>query len=144
MPTSTAADKKKPTLEGWKKARTHQVTLASGYEVEIQIPNLPELASSGEFPNHLVETAIDVASGETKVTIEEVKKQAEFYRHLISKTVVTPALTVEDVAEIPFEDIELLASIATRQRDVDALGHHIAGLDANEDWRRFRGLSDLD
>lgn len=134
----------KTTLASWKKAATHPVTLASGTEVDIKVPNLPELVASGDFPNHLVDVAIDVASGETKVTAEEVKSQAEFYRHLISKTVVNPAVTPDDVKDIPFEDIELLASIATRQRDVDALGHHIAGLEKNADWRRFRGLADID
>jgi hypothetical protein len=113
-------------------------------EVDIKVPNLPELVSAGEFPNHLVDTAIAVASGDTKVTAEEIKSQAEFYRHLVSKTVVTPTLTPEEAAEIPFEDIELLSAIATRQRDVDALGHHIAGLDKSEDWRKFRGIDYLD
>ena len=131
------------TLAAWKKAAVHDVTLASGVEVQIKIPNLPELVSAGEFPNHLVEVAISVATGETKVTGEEIKAQAEFYRELVARTLVSPEVAAEDVAGLPFEDIELLASIATRQRDVDALGHHIAGLDKNEDWRKFRGLDDI-
>lgn len=131
-------------LSAWKKGAIHEITLTSGVNVKIRIPNLPELVSAGEFPNNLVETAISVATGDTKVTAEEVKAQAEFYRELISRTVVEPAVSTEDVKDLPFEDIELLASIATRQRDVDALGHHIAGLDKNEDWRRFRGIDYLD
>jgi hypothetical protein len=137
-------EKKATTLAAWKKAGVHTITLATGVEVDIKVPNLPELVSAGEFPNHLVDTAIAVASGDTKVTAEEIKSQAEFYRHLVSKTVVTPTLTPEEAAEIPFEDIELLSAIATRQRDVDALGHHIAGLDKSEDWRKFRGIDYLD
>jgi hypothetical protein len=63
------------------------VTLATGAVVEIKIPNLPELVSAGEFPNHLVEVAINVATGDSKVTPEEIKSQAEFYRKfLIAKT----------------------------------------------------------
>lgn len=134
----------KTTLAAWKKSGVHTITLATGTEVDIRVPNLPELVSAGEFPNHLVEVAIGVASGETKVTAEEIKSQAEFYRELISKTVVEPALTPEQVKDVPFEDIELLASIATRQRDVDALGEHIAGLDKSEQWRKFRGIDYLD
>lgn len=134
----------KTTLAAWKKAATHDVTLASGVEVKIKIPNLPELVTAGEFPNHLVETAINVATGETKVTAEEIKAQAEFYRELVSRTLVDPQVAPEDVKELPFEDVELLAAIATRQRDVDALGHHIGGLDKSEDWRRFRGIDYLD
>lgn len=135
---------KASTLSAWKKAKVHTVTLASGAVIDIKIPNLPELVSAGEFPNHLVETAINVASGEAKVTAEEIKSQAEFYRNLVTKTVVAPELSLEDVKELPFEDIELISALATRQRDVDALGHHIAGLDKSEDWRRFRGIDYLD
>lgn len=135
---------KSTTLAAWKKAAVHDITLSSGVEVKIKLPNLPELVASGDFPNHLVEVAISVASGETKVTAEEVKAQAEFFREVVSRTLVEPALTVDDVKELPFEDVELLAAIATRQRDVDALGHHIAGLDKSDDWRRFRGIEYLD
>ena len=71
-------------------------------------------------------------------------KQAEFYRELISRTLVEPKVAPEEVKDLPFEDIELLAALATRQRDVDALGQHIAGLDDNEKWRRFRGIDYLD
>ncbi len=132
------------TLAAWKKAGIHTITLATGIEVDIKLPNLPELVSAGEFPNHLVEVAINVASGESKVTAEEIKAQAEFYRELVSKTLVAPKLTPEEVKDVPFEDIELIAAIATRQRDVDALGEHIAGLDKSEQWRKFRGIDYLD
>lgn len=140
----STAEKKTTTLASWKKNAVHTVTLASGTEVDIKIPNLPELVSAGEFPNHLVDVAISVATGKTEVSTEEIKSQAEFYRELVSRTVVAPALSPEDVKDVPFEDVELLASIATRQRDVDALGHHIAGLDSNADWRKFRGVEYID
>ena len=140
----STTEKKAASLSAWKKNAVHTITLASGTEVEIKIPNLPELAAAGDFPNHLIETAIAVANGDVKVTQEEIKAQAEFYRELVSRTVVTPTITPEDVKELPFEDVELVASIATRQRDVDALGHHIAGLDNNVDWRKFRGVEYLD
>ena len=130
----------KKSLSAWTQAGVHSITCSTGFECDIRIPNLPELVSAGEFPNHLVDVAISVASGERKVTAEEVKSQAEFYRELLSRAIVEPAVTPDEVKQIPFEDIELIASIATRQRDVDALGKHIAGLDEIEDWRRFRGI----
>jgi hypothetical protein len=132
------------TLAAWKKAAVHQITTSTGVEVEIKLPNLPELVAAGEFPNHLVDVAISVASGDRKVTADDIKAQAEFYRELLARTLVTPEVTPDQVKEIPFEDVELIASIATRQRDVDALGHHIAGLDKSEDWRKFRGIDYLD
>lgn len=136
--------KKSATIAAWKKNAVHTVTLASGTEVEMRIPNLPELVASGEFPNHLVDTAIKVATGEAKVTSEEVASQAEFYRELVSRAVISPVVSPEDVKDLPFEDVELISSIATRQRDVDALGHHIAGLDQNADWRKFRQIPDFE
>lgn len=139
----------KTTLAAWKKAGIHTITLSSGTEVDIRIPNLPELVSAGEFPNGLVETAIKVATQDptdprNKITADDIKSQAEFYRELLSRTLVEPKVSPEDVKDIPFEDVELLVSIATRQRDVDALGDHIAGLDSNEKWRKFRGIDYLD
>lgn len=140
----STTERKAASLAQWKKAAVHTITLATGTVVDIKIPNLPELVSAGEFPNHLVDVAIAVASGDTKITSKEVQSQAEFYRHLMSKTLVSPAVTPEEAAEIPFEDVELIAAIATRQRDVDALGDHIAGLHDNEKWRTFRGVDYLD
>jgi hypothetical protein len=140
--------KKKPiSKSAWldPTASHHDVALASALDrvVTIKLPDLPELVSSGDFPNHLVDTAIQVANG-AKVTREHLAEQAEFYRELISKTLVDPALTPDEVKALPYEDKELIAAIATRQRDVDALGNQIAGLDKSDQWREFRGLDILD
>jgi hypothetical protein len=55
-----------------------------------------------------------------------------------------PVITEEDVHDLPFEDVELLVEIATRQRDLDAVGNHVGGLHTNKQWRQFRGLTHLD
>lgn len=133
-------DETKTTITKWKSAAVHPVTLPSSTVVDIRIPNLPEMIESGEIPNDLIDVAIEVAQGTRKVTSKDIKEQAEFYRHLVSKTVVNPKVTPEQVPEIPYEDTDMLVEIATRQRDVDALGHHIAGLHTNKDWRKFRGF----
>lgn len=129
----------------WIKAKRHAITLASSLDtvIEIEVPNLPELISAGEFPNHLIDAAINVAQGE-KVTREHIAEQAEFYRHLVAKTVKSPEIAPEDVKNLPFEDVELIAAIATRQRDVDGIGEQIAGLDKSDAWKRFRGVDYLD
>ena len=128
------------TKAQWKKAKRHIVTLPSGTVVGIELPDLPALMASGDIPNHLIDAAIESANG-AQVTPERLKEQADFYRHLILVTVKEPGdLTEEDVDDLPAEDKELLAEIATRQRDYDALGHHIAGLHKSADWRRFRGF----
>lgn len=137
MAVSKAAPK--PTAEGWKGAKRHTITLPSGFVVGIEIPNLPTLVRTGQLPNELVAEALGtIASG--KLTPEVIGQQAEFYDKLVVATVKEPAIEEADVIELPFEDVELIIEIATRQRDLDALGHHIAGLHKNKDWRRFRGL----
>lgn len=129
----------KKTASGWKSAKRHSVTLPSAFEVEIEVPNLPQLVKTGQLPNELVTEALNTAAT-GNLTPEVIASQADFYNKLVAFTVKEPAITEEDVPDLPFEDIELLVEIATRQRDVDALGHHLAGLDKVADWRKFRGL----
>jgi hypothetical protein len=148
MSAATAAPPefdKPTTAAAWKKAKTHEVVLPSGVAVEIEIPNLSQMVKTGELPNDLIDAALG-AMQKQRVTPDLLLKQADFYTKLVALTVVKPKITEEDVADLPYEDQELLVELATRQRDVDALGHHIAGLHTSKDWRRFRGydISDED
>lgn len=129
----------------WSKKAEHEINLASDVDtvVKIRLPNLPALVASGDFPNHLIDAAISVASG-AKVTREHIAEQSEFYNHLVSNMLIEPAVTPEEVKNIPFEDIELLIAIGTRARDIDGLGNHIAGLDKSDDWMKFRRQSLVD
>jgi hypothetical protein len=132
----------KPTsLSGWKKAKTHNVRCPSGVFVKIIIPDLPDLIDSGQLPQHLVESAIAIASRERiKPSKELITQQKEFTNVLVEKMVVEPKLSPQDVADIPFEDKEFLVEVATRQTDFDAEGNHIGGLHTSATFRRFRGL----
>jgi hypothetical protein len=129
------------TAAQWKKAKIHTITLPSRTVVEIQVPDLPNLVRAGQIPNELVDVAISAANGK-KVTREDIVEQASFYNRLCALTVVSPTVTEEEFAsgDIPFEDKEMLVEIATRQRDIDAVGHHLAGLESVKAWRTFRGL----
>lgn len=132
----------KTKADAWKAAGTHDITLPSNTQVKIRVPNLPTLVKTGQLPNALVAEALTtIQSGE--LTAEVISQQAEFYNKLVVASVVDPAVTEEDVPELPFEDVEMIVEIATRQRDTDALGHHIAGLHTSKDWRKFRGLEDF-
>lgn len=137
---STTTKSSKRSVEGWGKAKTHVITLPSGYEVEVEIPDLPKMIKTGQLPNHLIDAALGAVEGKAKVTREFVIEQSEFVNQIVSITVVDPVVTPEQVLDLPVEDRELIAEIATRQRDLDALGHHIGGLHTNEDFRNFRGL----
>lgn len=133
----------KSKIDSWKAAAVHDVTLPSGTEVKIRVPNLPTLVKTGQLPNALVADALQAIT-EGKLSPEVIAQQSEFYEALIPLTVVEPKVEAADVIELPFEDVELISEIATRQRDVDALGRHLAGLHTNKEWRKFRGLIDFD
>jgi hypothetical protein len=142
MPGRTAA----PKTSDWKAARRHTIALPSGFHCEIEIPNLPVLVKTGQLPNALVTEALQTIQA-GKLTAEAIAEQAEFYAKLVVATVKSPVVTEEDVTgpdPLPFEDIEMIAEIATRQRDLDAVGAHIGGLHTSKAWRTFRGLDHLD
>lgn len=128
----------------WKKAAVHEgVTLPSGAVVSIKLPNLSLMLKTGQIPNPLVEAAVEMQNAterDIEITREMIEQQWDYYAFLVSKTVVEPAITQEEVQEIPAEDIEMLVEFATRQRDIDAVYRHIAGLDQLESFRKFRSL----
>ena len=130
----------KTTLAGWKKAKRHAVTLPSGVQVQVEIPNLPALIKTGQIPNDLVDLTIKAAQGDLIVSKELIEQQADFTSKLVALTVKEPEITEDDVADLPYEDCELIVEVATRQRDLDAEGHHIGGLEKSADFRKFRGL----
>ena len=143
------------TLAGWKKAGIHYPLLPSGERVGIRIPDLSAMIETGAVPNHLISAALGVVKAqvedEKKVpTPEELTENAaqdrEFTDLLVLASVVEPKLTEDDVKPggIPQEDKQFIVAIATRQRDLDAEGEHIAGLTKSEKFRRFRGLGEFD
>lgn len=139
------SESKTVTKTAWIKNKRHTVTLPSSAVVEIELPNLALLMKSGAIPNTLIETVTRIQNtGDFTLTPEMLKEQYDFTAFVVSKTVVNPAITVEDVDSLPPEDIEMIMDFAMRNRDVDILGHHIGGLEQQADFRRFRslGLSD--
>lgn len=131
----------------WKAAAGHPVILPSGVTVRIKVLNLVAMAKIGTLPNDLVKLAIpEVAGNEPEPMDEEeaakaLNRLADFQSWVVAASVVSPAITEADVPALPTEDSEMIVAIATRQRDIDAVGKHIGGLDTNDDWRRFRGLA---
>lgn len=119
----------------WKKAKRHTVTLPSGTVVDIELPHLAKLAKSGQMPNELVDAAMGQANSNEKVTRETIASQWDFYSYLVSITVVDPAITIEDVNDLPAEDVDHVVEFATRQRDLDAVGKHFAGLETQKSFQ---------
>lgn len=134
----------------WQKRKVHEgVTLPSGMVVDLELPDLPELARAGDIPNELLEAsgklqkAVDDGD-RSQVTTETLANVAEFMRYLIPRMVVKPKIDEEKVDKIPPEDKELLVAFAQRARDIDAVGRHLAGLEVLAEWRRFRGWETAD
>lgn len=144
--TDDNVDVKPVSAAAWKKNAYHTVLCPSGSFVTIRIPDLPALIESGAIPQHLLDAAIGVATSQSDVepSLELVKQQREFTDKLTELTVTSPKLTEADVADVPYEDKEFLVQVGTRQRDFDAEGSHIAGLDKSAKFRRFRGITDSD
>lgn len=139
---------KAASLAQWKGRNVHNIALPSGAYCDIKLPNIPKLVAGGQIPNELVEVASLVAQGGSRakeVTGKELLTQhAEFTKFIVAKTVVKPEVKEEEVELLPYEDQEFLVEVATRNRDLDALGHHIGGLHTQSDFRRFRNLPDDD
>jgi hypothetical protein len=137
---STAAQWAGPKAE-------HEIVLPSGACVLIRIPDLPALIETGEIPQNLLDAALGVARKPDSVPTKElIVQQREFTDKLVELTVLDPKVTPEMLDHktgIPYEDKEMIVEIATRQRDLDAEGNHIGGLDKSSKWRTFRGLGGL-
>jgi hypothetical protein len=150
-------ESKAVSLSAWKKAAIHHPLLPSGVRVNLRVPDLALMIETGQIPQHLLNAALgmakavaDAEEGPKVPTVEEMTQSAtddrEFTDLVVLSSVVEPKLTEADVAEggIPVEDKQFIVAIATRQRDLDAEGEHIAGLTKSEKFRRFRGLGEFD
>ena len=51
---------------------------------------------------------------------------------------LNPTVSEEQVQKLPPADKELLTAFASRQRDIDAIGNHLGGLEVLAEWRTFR------
>ncbi len=138
---------------GWKAAAVHYPLLPSGARVGLRIPDLALMIETGQVPQHLLNAALGLAQqspdGDQKVpTVEDMTKSAteerEFTDLLTMASVVEPKLEEGDLADVPFEDKQFIVALATRQRDLDAEGEHIAGLTKSEKFRKFRRLGEFE
>jgi hypothetical protein len=138
-------EKKAVSLSAWKKNATHYPTLPSGSVVGIKIPDLPALLAGGDIPQTLLEVALGATTGQNPTPSRELLgQQKEFTDRLVQVTVVDPPLKDADIDSIPYEDKLFLVEFATRQRDLDALGEHLAGLPTAKKWETFRSGDDGD
>lgn len=132
------------SAQAWKRGKTHRgLTLPSGAVVDVVLPNLGSLIKRGELPNELLEAAIGHQKAET-ITRDMIVESWDYVRWIVPRAVVAPEITEDDVEDLDVVDVEMIASWASRTNDIDAVGHHLGGLETNADWRRFRGFLTLD
>lgn len=144
---SNARTKPAKTLDAWTKAKVHEdITLPSGFQIDLEVPNLPQLIANGDIPNELVDVAIGVASGRSTPGRDVIEQSVDFAAKVVSLAVKAPEITEQDVlgGKVPYEDVEMIVEIATRQRDLDAVGKHIGGLDKLQEFRTFRRLDSIE
>lgn len=140
----TAEKASTKSKSGWIGAGVHKdITLPSGYRVDIKLPNLAALVKSGQLPNELLQVSQKVAQASQagdEIPDDLYDKMQTFNEFLVSRTIVKPEITDADVSDLPAEDVEMVVGFATRRLDFDAVGHHLAGLEAVDSFRTFRGL----
>ncbi len=135
----------KTKLEQWKGKREAggNITLPSGTQVRIEVPNVMDMLANGQVPNELVKYATEAADAiNTGVVdaadVEKIKEHVGFLHWVVAVTVKEPeGLTPDDVSDLPTEDADMLLEFAMRQRITDALGHHVYGMETNAAWRKF-------
>lgn len=146
-----------PSKAAWKKLAVHRITLHSGMEVVIRIPDLTVLLLGDAVPETLRATALgqvfeDIASqiaetgGENgkpepdpDAQMDSLRKLTDLQRWLVVQMLVEPTIEAGDLDEMPADDVNLLTLIAIRERDRDALGVTI-GVEPLHRWEQFREL----
>jgi hypothetical protein len=108
-------------------------------QVSVRLPDLAILIEGDALPERLRGVAaqlwqdgaadlvggnVDETTGAKTIDMDLVRGLAQLRRHLAAMCLVDPAMSADDLlsGDIPAEDIDLLASIAMRERDTDALG----------------------
>lgn len=145
MSTDPTQNPKPVSKADWKKNRDHSVMAPSGSRITIRIPDIALLVQSGQLPQNLIDVALGRARTDSEEipTNELVKQEIDFTNFVVKASVVAPVINDEDLPDIPFEDKDFIVQLATRRRDLDAEGEHIAGLSKSEKFRRFRKLGEF-
>jgi len=147
--------------QGWARRAVHHITLPSGMEVDVRIPDMGALVAADAVPDHLrgavlkrladdintfVDDQAETSPGSRHTSVEELeqamKTGAEINDWIVTYMLVEPRLTMDDMRpdsenRPPEEDLELLVKIAQRERDTDARGVRL-GVEPLNRMERFR------
>src|SRR5262245_15685657 len=137
----------------WKQKALHDITLPTGVQVTIRIPDVGMLLKGGAVPEKLRIAALAYISreltgkvpglvreeddGNAIIDEEILADQMRMHDWIVLQSVVEPQLTEDDLPNIPVEDLVMLTEIANRERDTDALGVRL-GVEPLDRWLPFR------
>jgi hypothetical protein len=148
------------TAGAWKKrGGPHRLTLPSGQRVLARVLGLSQLARLQGLPDDLTDAVVmhvvNLEHGGLPAAIgaelskagqgdEEAAEKANQYiadfgrltKHLVAEALVEPQLTIEDLDEVPEEDLEMLMRIVTGRQTFDAAGVRI-GVEPLDAWATF-------
>lgn len=130
------------TLAEWKARRRLDVTLPSGMPITMRTLTLSELAVADGLPDDLIRLAlVEMQPGgivgeigaelqkSDEGALERAKKYAEdnlaLRDRLILAAVLDPVMNEDDVRELDGFDKEMIAGIASRQLEFDAIGRRV-------------------
>jgi len=148
------------TAGSWKKrGGPHRITLPSGQRVLARVLGLSQLARLEGLPDDLTDAVVmhvvNLEHGGLPAAIgaelskaghgdEQAAEKANQYiadfgrltKHLVAEALVEPALSVDDLDEVPEEDLEMLMRIVTGRQTFDAAGVRI-GVEPLDAWATF-------
>ena len=115
----------------WKRRAGHNITLPTGVKVRVRFPDVAALIRSDALPQELIHTAFmdKFAPDLLRQIVGDPEKERELLANfndltdrLAVEMLVEPKLTLEELRELPQEDLEMLKEIAMRERNTDARG----------------------
>jgi hypothetical protein len=125
----------------------------------VRFPDLSTLLAGGAVPESLRAAALQAINDELaplrpaengssaeggeqappRISEDLLQAAVKLHEWVITQTVVEPELTADMLPLLPAEDLEMIAAIAKRERDTDALGVRL-GVDPLSRWRTFREI----
>lgn len=122
------------SFERWLERGVHEMETVTGVTVKVRLPDLATLVARQRVPDHLrviaaqtflrnvkIETGIE----DNPVDLDKLGELYELNMWLVAEMLVDPVLDVDQVKQLPSEDIDLLLDIALRERDTDARGRRL-------------------
>lgn len=148
------------SASAWKKrGAPHRITLPSGQRVLARVLGLATLARLEGLPEDLTDSVvlhvtnlergglpavIGAELGKVETDPEAAARVQKYVadfgvltRYLVAEALVEPELSVDELTQIPEDDLEMLMRIATGRQAFDAAGVRI-GVEPVDAWATFR------